>query len=322
MTPVEEVFSRRGGVKLLLMEVEQLRGALSTALDKLKLPVCSSPHAVPGGTRQDDLHASTGSRTKEVWAEEDNWAHDSPSTVVEATATPEIVTVSDTSTPARVRTLNPEQDHVLTRARRTDANAPALEAGADTSADDVGGGGFKTDAPSQPAPAVELDPPAPGSLPPKRATRGKERAEPEAANIYLQRATSGTHASVAGSSRRVTAGRASLKRGSLQDLRKEGEAGGWSNWASAANLSERELGSVRTMPKAAAVQRGSLRSFVDHHTTGVVVARAEHAAAQKEACASQINKATTSMGGCVTRERHPPGHWRTCGQGPRGKATR
>jgi hypothetical protein len=30
MTPSEEVFSRRGGVKLVLMELEQLRAALAT----------------------------------------------------------------------------------------------------------------------------------------------------------------------------------------------------------------------------------------------------------------------------------------------------
>jgi hypothetical protein len=91
MTPTEEVFSRRGGVKLLLMEVEQLRGVL----DKLQQP--ANTLAGPRGTQDVAVQASQSSRSKEVWAKDKKWTHRIPSPAVEAMAE----VVSEASAPSR-----------------------------------------------------------------------------------------------------------------------------------------------------------------------------------------------------------------------------
>ena len=64
MTPTEEIFSRRGGVKLLLMEMEHLRGAL----DKQKQPSLNVPHQpvvpCPRGTQDAGVQTSQGTHSK------------------------------------------------------------------------------------------------------------------------------------------------------------------------------------------------------------------------------------------------------------------
>jgi hypothetical protein len=68
MTPAEEVFSRRGGVKLLLMEIEHLRGALDkftqpdlrAGPEEQKQPAAS----LPRNTRDAGVQTSPGAQSK------------------------------------------------------------------------------------------------------------------------------------------------------------------------------------------------------------------------------------------------------------------
>jgi hypothetical protein len=222
MTPIEEVFSRRGGIKLLLMEVEQLR----CALDKLQQPK-ARPRAGQGVTVTQDIGVQTsmkGSRSKQVWAKDDKWARSSPSPVVEAM--PEFGLVSiEKSAPARGKELKPgviqsELAPVLTR-YITPASM-AMEAGS-----------------------------------------GPEEAHHS--NPYLQGISSATQVTVSGLSRR--AGRAGFTRGSRLDLRREVEAGAWTNSESApAQLSDREIFLIRSKAKTATAQRGSSRNVLDQQT--------------------------------------------------------
>jgi hypothetical protein len=225
MTPIEEVFSRRGGVKLLLMEVEQLR----CALDKLQQPA-AHPRAGPGVTSTEDTGVQTStkdSRSKVVWARGDKWARSSPSPAVEAM--PELGLVSmETSAPACGNELNPgvfhsERAPVLTRYITPVAMAVVAQAG----------GGLK---------------------------------EAGHSNPYLQSISSATQVTVSGSSRRAV--RAGFTRGSRLDLRREVEAGAWTQGpeAAPAQLSEREICLLRSMAKTSTDQRGNSRNILDQQT--------------------------------------------------------
>ena len=229
MTPTEEIFSRRGGVKLLLMEVEQLR----CALDKLQQPACAHRHTGPGGTQEVGVQILQGSRKrKDLGPKGEKRAACSPSAVVRAMPGPAMVQPEVIERPSPARGNEPNSG-LFQRGR-----APGIT---------------RRVAASATAEGAAVDPERP-------------EANPKAAPPfipYLPRISSLPHAT-----RRMSKGQAgsTTRRGSLQDVQTESI---WTEWPSplpSAREARRDLqvSLVSIRPTVTSVLHGNSRRIEDH----------------------------------------------------------
>ena len=240
MTPTEEVFSRRGGVKLLLMEVEQLR----SALERFQQPACSNLRTGPGNTQEVDDQILQGSKSKEQRSNDDKRACRSPPPVVGVM--PKAAQVVKVSASSRARELISGIFHQRApgSTRRMPTTAPAKEPDSEKTGSDTKEAGVN----------------------PKEAGAGPLAKETRPLGPRVSSLPSIQHTAENASGRRLSQGRIGLTRGSLQDFRTEAvwTDGPQSLPLPSAQEARQELVPVSDLPTAAAVRRSGSRRIVDH----------------------------------------------------------
>ncbi len=208
MTPTEEVFSRRGGVKLLLMEMEHLRGAL----DALKLPVLDklSSGACSPNTQGASVQPLQGPESMELRVGDNMQTSCSPSPVGRAMPAAQ----QRSKTAASASTSWGLKSDVVESAQSEKILRPThhMLDSTSTGAEKVGAG-------------------------PEEAGSELEVARPS--SLYLPRLSSG-NAAVNGSGRRGRLGREKSTQASLQSMWTGADKGVWTNLRSHSQKVEQE----------------------------------------------------------------------------------